>query len=124
MPLIVGVAEANMISVGAGLSKEGFIPIVDTFSQFGVTKGALPLIMASLSGAPVIAIFSHAGFQDAADGASHQALSYLSMTNSIPHTDVYCLATSSEAEALVTQAIEKLARIKNRVELLTHRSSF
>ena len=108
----VGVAESNMVSVGAGLSKEGFIPIVDTFSQFGVTKGALPLIMASLSEAPVIAIFSHAGFQDAADGASHQALSYLSMTSSIPHTDVYCLATSAEAYALVTQAIEKLARYK------------
>ena len=108
----VGVAESNMISVGAGLSKEGFIPVVDTFSQFGVTKGALPLVMAALSEAPVIAIFSHAGFQDAADGASHQALSYLSMTSSIPHTDVYCLATSVEAHALVTQAIEKFAKDK------------
>ena len=108
----VGIAESNMISVGAGLSKEGFIPIVDTFSQFGVTKGALPLIMASLSEAPVIAIFSHAGFQDAADGASHQSLSYLAMTSAIPHTDVYCLSTSAEAHALVTQAIEKFARDK------------
>lgn len=106
----VGVAEANMVSIGVGLSKEGFIPVVDTFSQFGVTKGALPLIMASLSQAPLIAIFSHAGFQDAADGASHQALSYLSMTSSIPQTDVYCLSTSVEAESLVTQAIEKFAR--------------
>ena len=108
--LDVGVAEANMISVGVGLSKEGFIPIVDTFSQFGVTKGALPLIMAALSEAPVIAVFSHAGFQDAADGASHQALSYLAMTSSIPYTDVYCLATRKEAEALVTQAIERFAK--------------
>jgi len=42
----VGVAEANMISTGAGFSKAGFIPIVDTFGQFGVTKGNLPLTMA------------------------------------------------------------------------------
>ena len=110
----VGIAESNMISVGAGLSKEGFIPIVDTFSQFGVTKGALPLIMASLSEAPVIAIFSHAGFQDAADGASHQALSYFSMTSAIPHTDVYSLATSAEAYALIKQAIEEFARDKQQ----------
>ncbi|MFH1066792.1 MAG: thiamine pyrophosphate-dependent enzyme, partial [bacterium] len=34
--LDVGVAEANMISVGAGFAKAGFIPIVDTFAQFGV----------------------------------------------------------------------------------------
>src|SRR6185295_9943788 len=33
----VGIAEANMVSTGAGFSKAGFIPIVDTFGQFGVT---------------------------------------------------------------------------------------
>ena len=47
--------------------------LVDTFAQFGVTKGNLPLAMADQSEAPIIAFFSHTGFQDAADGASHQA---------------------------------------------------
>lgn len=105
----VGVAESNMISVGAGFSNAGFIPVVDTFAQFGVTKGALPLMMSSLSMAPMVCIFSHTGFQDAADGASHQALSYLAMTMSIPHVKVYCLTCSEEAESLMTQAIEKFA---------------
>lgn len=102
----VGVAESNMVSVGIGLSKQGFIPVVDTFSQFGVTKGALPMIMSALSQGPIIAIYSHAGFQDAADGASHQALSYLAMTHAIPHTDTFVLSCSSEAEQLLTQAIQ------------------
>lgn len=106
----VGVAEANMVSLAAGFSKEGFIPVVDTFTQFGVTKGALPLFMASLSQAPVIAVFSHAGFQDAADGASHQSLTYLAQTCSLPMTDVYCLSSSAEAFSLMTQAIESFAR--------------
>lgn len=105
----VGVAEANMISTAAGLSKLGFIPIVDTFAQFGVTKGALPLTMAALSEAPVIGIFSHTGFQDAADGASHQALSYLAMLSSIPHVKVHALTCSEEAEALVYQGITQFA---------------
>jgi transketolase len=105
----VGVAESNMVSVGAGLSKSGFIPVVDTFSQFGVTKGALPFLMANLSEAPMIAIFSHAGFQDAADGASHQALTYFAMAGSVPNTEVYALSTSAEAEALVGQAVEQFA---------------
>lgn len=105
----VGIAESNMISTAAGLSKLGYIPVVDTFAQFGVTKGALPLTMGSLSEAPIIAIFSHTGFQDAADGASHQALSYLAMTSSIPHLDVYCLSCSEEADTLVTAAIENFA---------------
>lgn len=105
----VGVAESNMVSVAVGLSKMGYIPVVDTFAQFGVTKGALPLIMASLSEGPMICVFSHIGFQDAADGASHQALSYLSMLSSIPHVETYVLTSSSEAEALMGQALERFA---------------
>ena len=95
--------------LAAGFSRVGFIPVVDTFAQFGVTKGALPLTMASLSDAPMICIFSHTGFQDAADGASHQALSYLAMLSAIPHVDTYCLTCSEEADSLITQAIEKFA---------------
>ncbi|MBX2987695.1 MAG: transketolase [Bdellovibrionaceae bacterium] len=106
----VGVAESNMISTAAGLSKIGYIPVVDTFAQFGVTKGALPMTMASLSEAPMIAVFSHTGFQDAADGASHQALAYFSMFAAIPHVDCYALSCSEEAEALVSQAFEKFAQ--------------
>jgi len=105
----LGVAEANMISTAVGLSKCGYIPVVDTFAQFGATKGSLPLIMSALSQGPVIAVFSHIGFQDAADGASHQALSYIAMVSSIPHTDVYVLSSSSEAESLMTLTIQKFA---------------
>lgn len=105
----IGVAESNMISMAAGVSKLGFIPVVDTFAQFGVTKGALPLTMAALSQSPMIAVFSHVGFQDAADGASHQALCYFSMVSGIPHTRAYALSCSDEAEALVGQAVDKFA---------------
>lgn len=109
----IGVAESNMVSVASGAAKLGYIPVVDTFAQFGVTKGALPLTMASLSQAPVIAIFSHVGFQDAADGASHQALSYYSMVGSIPHVRAYSLTSSDEAEALVSQAVDEFAASVN-----------
>lgn len=102
----VGIAESNMVSVGVGLAKTGFIPMVDTFAQFGVTKGALPLTMASLSEAPVLCFFSHTGFQDAADGASHQALSYFAMVSSIPNVDVVSLSCSDEAYQLVKEVVK------------------
>jgi transketolase len=105
----VGIAEANMVSTGAGLSKAGFVPIVDTFGQFGVTKGNLPLTMASLSQAPVIAMFSHVGFQDAADGASHQATTYFAAVSAIPHTVVIAPSCANEAEELMYQAIKRQA---------------
>jgi transketolase len=103
--LDVGIAESNMVSVAAGLSRAGFIPVVDTFAAFGITKGNLPLIMANLSQSPVIAIFSHTGYQDAADGASHQSTTYFSATASIPYTDIYQPSCSSEAEFYLTQVI-------------------
>jgi transketolase len=105
----VGVAEANMISTGAGFAKCGFIPIVDTFGQFGVTKGNLPLTMAALSQAPVIAMFSHVGFQDAADGASHEATTYFAAVSAIPHTVVVACSCANEAEALMYEAIKRIA---------------
>lgn len=108
----VGIAEANMVSTGAGIAKAGFIPIVDTFGQFGVTKGNLPLTMAALSQCPVIALFSHVGFQDAADGASHQATTYFAVTSPIPHTTVIAPSCSDEAEAFMYQAIKRYAADK------------
>lgn len=108
--LDLGIAESNMISSAIGLSKQGLIPIVDTFAQFGITKGNLPFIMAGLSEGPVIALFSHTGFQDAADGASHQATTYFAALASIPHVTVINCACSSEANSLMYQAITNFAR--------------
>jgi transketolase len=68
--------------------------------------------MAALSQAPVIALFSHVGFQDAADGASHQATTYFAATASIPHTIVISPSCSDEAEALLYQAIERFAEAR------------
>ncbi len=105
--LDIGVAEANMVSTAIGLAKAGFIPIVDTFAQFGITKGNLPLIMANLSQGPVFCLFSHTGFQDAADGASHQATTYFSAVSSIPHTTVISCSCSKEAEEYMYAALHE-----------------
>lgn len=112
----VGIAEANMVSIGVGMSRAGYIPIVDTFAAFGVTKGNLPLIMSALSSCPQISVFSHTGFQDAADGASHQSLTYLSAVSSIPYTEVVNVSCAAEAETLIQQAISEIemARIEGR----------
>lgn len=110
--LDLGIAESNMISSAIGLSKQGLIPIVDTFAQFGITKGNLPFIMAGLSEGPVIALFSHTGFQDAADGASHQATTYFAALSSIPHVTVVNCACSSEAESLMYEAITTFAKVR------------
>ncbi len=107
--LDAGIAESNMINAAAGASKAGLIPIVDTFAQFGVTKGNLPITMAALSQAPIIGVFSHTGFQDAADGASHQATTYAAATGSIPNTILVSLSCADEADAFTYQAVKRIA---------------
>ncbi|MAF76934.1 MAG: transketolase, partial [Halobacteriovoraceae bacterium] len=77
------------------------------FAQFGITKGNLPLIMANLSQGPVICLFSHTGFQDAADGASHQATTYFSAVSAIPHTTVISCSCSKEAEEYMYAAVKE-----------------
>jgi len=84
------------------------------FAACGVTKGNLPLTMSALSQAPVIAVFSHVGFQDAADGASHQATTYFSALSSIPHTVVVACSCADEAESLMFQAIKRIAEARNQ----------
>jgi transketolase len=68
--------------------------------------------MAALSQAPVIAVFSHVGFQDAADGASHQATTYFAAISAIPHTVVIACSCADEAEALMHLAIKRIARAR------------
>ena len=106
----IGVAEANMVSTCTGLAKTGFLPVADTFSQFGITKGNLPIIMAALSQGPLVAAFTHAGFQDAADGASHEATTYFAAISSIPHTLAIAVSCSEQAEALMLEAFRRLAK--------------
>lgn len=119
--LDIGVAESNMVSTAVGLSKQGLIPMVDTFAQFAITKGNLPLIMASLSQGPVIGLYSHIGFQDAADGASHQATTYFSATASIPGVRVISVSCSKEAESYMYSALQEF---KERQENGKHAYSY
>ena len=98
--------------MASGFSNNGFIPIIDTFAQFGVTKGNLPLIMANINQTPIIGVFSHTGFQDAADGASHQSTTYISAVASIPNTKVFNFSCSDQAYEVMTKEIKEFHQKK------------
>ena len=72
--------------------------------------------MANLSSAPIVAIYSHTGYQDAADGASHQATTYFSALSSIPHTRVICLSNSSQAHEIISKEITNFNELKQKGE--------
>ncbi|MDB5272674.1 MAG: transketolase [Chitinophagaceae bacterium] len=81
----VGIAEANMISIAAGLTIGGKIPFTATFANFS-TGRVYDQIRQSVaySGKNVKICASHAGLTLGEDGATHQILEDLGLMKMLP----------------------------------------
>lgn len=81
----VGIAEANMISIAAGMTVGGKIPFTGTFANFS-TGRVYDQIRQSVaySGKNVKICASHAGLTLGEDGATHQILEDLGMMKMLP----------------------------------------
>jgi transketolase len=82
----VGIAEANMIGIAAGLTIGGKIPFTGTFANFS-TGRVYDQIRQSIaySGKNVKICASHAGITLGEDGATHQILEDIGMMKMLPH---------------------------------------
>lgn len=85
----VGIAEANMMSIAAGLAIGGKIPFTGTFANFS-TGRVYDQIRQSIaySDKNVKICASHAGLTLGEDGATHQILEDIGMMNMLPHMTV------------------------------------
>jgi transketolase len=81
----VGIAEANMIGIGAGLTIGGKIPFTTTFANFS-TGRVYDQIRQSVaySGKNVKICASHAGLTLGEDGATHQILEDIGLMKMLP----------------------------------------
>ncbi len=85
----VGIAEANMIGIAAGLTIGGKIPYTGTFANFS-TGRVYDQIRQSVaySGKNVKICASHAGVTLGEDGATHQILEDIGLMKMLPHMTV------------------------------------
>ena len=85
----VGIAEANMMGLAAGMTIGGKIPFTGTFANFS-TGRVYDQIRQSIaySGKNVKICASHAGLTLGEDGATHQILEDLGMMKMLPHMTV------------------------------------
>jgi transketolase len=85
----VGIAEANMMGIAAGLTVGGKIPFTGTFANFS-TGRVYDQIRQSIaySGKNVKVCASHAGLTLGEDGATHQILEDMGMMKMLPHFTV------------------------------------
>ena len=93
-----GIAECNMMDIGAGLSTMGLIPFCSTFAMFGAGR-AYEQIRNSIAYPKfnVKICCSHAGVSVGEDGGSHQCLEDIGLMRLIPGMTVIVPADANEA---------------------------
>src|SRR5438046_7262962 len=93
----VGIAEANMIGIAAGLALSGKIPFVSTYSAF-VPGKCLDQIRNAVAypNLDVKIVSSHRGLTVGRDGASHKTVEDVEGIRVIPHVRAVVRGDASE----------------------------
>ncbi len=106
--LNVGVAEANLIEVAAGLALEGMIPFGASFGVFLPGRCFDQIRMAVCQNcANVKLVGGHAGLSNAGDGASAQSIEDIALMRVLPEMRVICPADGYEVRKAVAAVAEE-----------------
>lgn len=98
----VGIQEANLVGVSAGLASQGKIPFISSFACFLICKGYDQLRMAvAFPGLNVKVVASHGGISVGEDGASQQSIEDFALCASLPGFVVMHPADEVSAEKLI-----------------------
>jgi len=105
----VGIAEQNMMSVAAGLAKEGKIPIAGTYGVFASGR-CWDQIRTTIcySNLNVKIAGAHGGISVGPDGATHQALEEISLMAILPGMNLVAPADALETEKATLCSILKV----------------
>ena len=101
-----GIAEANMMSMAAGMALSGLRPVVYTITPFTTTR-CLEQIRVGVAyhQAPVVIVGTGSGLSYSELGATHHSLEDMAILRSIPNMNVCAPADSLELVAQLRQAI-------------------
>jgi len=103
----MGIAEANMAAVAAGMASEGKVPFVNTFAAFMSTMCMLGArALAGYGGLPVKFMGAYGGLSGAYDGATHHAIEDIAIMRSLPEIQVLAASDPTLTDWLVKAAIE------------------
>lgn len=94
----VGVAEQNLVTVGAGMAAMGKIPFVSSYAAFSPGRNWEQIrTTICLNNQPVKIVGSHAGISVGPDGATHQMLEDIALMRALPNMIVIAPCDSIEA---------------------------
>ncbi len=103
----VGIAEANMMSIAAGLATTGKVAFASTFAAFG-TGRVYDQIRQSIAYPKVNVkiIATHAGITVGGDGATHQIVEDIAIMSALPNMTVLIPADAPETYRAIWEIAE------------------
>lgn len=112
----VGIAEANMCSIAAGMAAGGFVPFASSFASFLLCKGYEQLrVCAAYMEFNVNFVGSHGGISLGEDGPSQQSIEDIGLACALPGFTVAMPADEVATAALVRAAAEHYGPVYLRV---------
>ena len=113
----VGVAEANMYMMAAGMRQAGLLPVTYTFAAFGTNEARANARLIDINcghtHCAVLHDCTHTGLSVGEDGETHQERNYLNIP--FDHTQVWMPADSNQAAAMAERGMEMIAEGKTSV---------
>lgn len=101
----MGVAEQNLVTVGAGLAAVGKVPFVASYAAFSPGRNWEQIrTTIALNEVKVIVCGMHAGISVGPDGATHQMLEDIGLMRMLPGMNVIVPADAEEAKKAVIAA--------------------
>ncbi|HEX3455045.1 MAG TPA: transketolase C-terminal domain-containing protein [Gaiellaceae bacterium] len=101
----VGIAEQDMVSMAAGLARQGLLPVVNSFASFLASRANEQIYNAASEDARIVYGCHYAGLIPAGPGKSHQSIRDVSLLAALPNVTVVQPANSEETRALVEWAV-------------------
>jgi transketolase len=101
-----GIAEQDMVSMAAGLARQGLLPVVNSFASFLASRGNEQIYNQASEGTKVIYALHYAGLIPAGPGKSHQSLRDISLLAALPNITIVQPANSEQTRVLLRWAVE------------------
>ena len=104
----VGVAEANMAGMAAGMATAGYKPVISAFAIFLALKSTDQIRnVICYNNLPVVIAGGYAGLSDSFDGASHQSITDLAIMRAFPNMKVVVPGDSDQVEDALAAALNE-----------------
>lgn len=100
----VGIAEANMVGVAAGLNLTGYVPFIHTFGPFATRRVLDQIFLSGAYSKNTINIFgSDPGFAAGHNGGTHTTWEDMALLRSIPNVVICDAADAVQMEWIVKE---------------------